>query len=86
MDAFGKIGRQFLDALLDELGGLECVRARRERDRDAGAGMAVHARDGAIIIGAEFNPRDIPKANRRAAGIGLEDDIAELLGRLKLAL
>ena len=59
------------------------VRSRRLKDRDDGAGLAVHPRYLLIVQRAEFDPRDILQPHHRAVRIGADHDLAELFRRLK---
>ena len=51
-----------------------------------GAGMAVDADDRAVIFGAELDPRDVAEPDRRAARVGLEDDLRNCSGVWSLRL
>ena len=81
MQARREAARLPLDLGLDQLGGGERVGAGGEADRDAGAGMAVDPAEDLVILGAELDPGDVREVDDRAVGLGLEDDVAELLGR-----
>ena len=49
----------------------------------SGSRMAVHPGDGGIILGAELHPGDVAKEDARARRVLLDDDVAELIGRLQ---
>ena len=75
--------RDFGDLGLDQIRGSQRVGARFERDADAGARVAVGADRRGIIVGAQLDPRDIAEQNARSGWIGLDDDVAELVGGLQ---
>ena len=53
---------------------------------DARGGLAIQTRRCGIGLGAQFNARDIPEANRGAISLGAQHDIAELLDTGKLPI
>ncbi len=73
--------RRLLDLRLDEFGSLQRVRPWRELDCHADRGMAVQAAGVGVILGAELDARDVVQPHHRAVGTGLDDDLAELVGR-----
>ena len=80
--AVGEIGAKLGHPRLDAVGGLECVGARRQRDRHARSGVTIDTDDRAVIFGADLDPRDILDPHRRAIGQCLQHDILELFDRL----
>ena len=66
--------------------GLHRIGAGREIDADRDRRLAIEAAFDVLVLGAEFDPRDIAHAQQRAVGIGAQHDIAELLGRRQAAL
>src|SRR3546814_9320993 len=83
LEARGEGFRAFGDRVLDDLRGRQRVRAGGERHREARAGMPVDAAQHIIALRAQLDLRDIGEPYRGAARLRLEDDVAELLGRLE---
>ena len=44
-------------------------------------GWPLSAADGRVVLAAELDPGDVAERTLRAVGSGLDDDVAELLGR-----
>ena len=91
------VGNGILDARRKEAGELshlcvdrvrcrERISGRRELDADRGRRLTVEARREGVAFAADFDPRDITEAYRRAVRIGAQHDRSELLRRGELAL
>jgi hypothetical protein len=74
------------DVRLDQLGGLERVSAGGEQHRDTRARMPVDAAARVVVLGAEFDPRDVLELDGGAVALRLEDDVGELFGGLQARL
>ena len=70
----------------DRVDGLERIGARRQHDGGARRRLAVEQALDGVGIRAQFDPGDIAQMHHRARRIGLDDDVAELFGRLQLRL
>src|SRR5262249_36495623 len=78
--------RQVFDLRLHRVGGVERVGAGGQAHRDTGCGPAVVERDGAVVVAAQLDPRDIPQQHRGAAFGSAQHDALELVGPLQAAV
>ncbi len=70
----------------DGLGGIERVGAAGEPDRDAGGRPAVVLGIDVVVLPAEADLGHVLEPDLRAVAVDLEQDLAELLGRLQARL
>lgn len=78
--------RQMLQTRLDRLCGLQRIATRRELHRHGGHGLAVETGIEAVVLAPQLHPRHIVNPHTGAIIIGAQDNIAERLHRLQLAL
>jgi len=84
-NALGKVLLQFRHASLDGLGDIQGVAVGSNAHGDGGGRLAVDAGEDVVVLGAEFDARDVPDPQRRAVGLGADDDVAEFLWGLQAA-
>ena len=75
--------RQFGHLGLHAIGDIERIGVGQLVDREARIGLAVDVRGLGVGLGAQLDPADVPHPNDPAAIalLGLDDDVAEFLGR-----
>jgi len=81
--AVGQVGRQRRHPRLDQFRGLERIGPRRQLQRHARRWMTVQLGRSSIAFIAQFHPRDVGQMDDGPVALRLDDDVAELLGRLQ---
>ena len=86
LDRFRQAAGDLLEALLDVLDDVERVDAEAlQHDAARDLAFAVQFGDAAPLVGTEFDPRDVAQQDRRAVA-DLQDDVAEVVDALQIAL
>ena len=86
LDRFRQAGGDFLKPLLDVLDDFQRVEAEAlQHDAAGDLALPVQFGDAAPLVGAEFDPRNVPQQHRRAV-VRLQHDVTEVVDRLDVAL
>ncbi len=82
----GRLARSEFGPRFHRIHGLERIGARRQQNGGARRRLSVEQAFDGIGIGAQFDPGDIAQPHHGPRGVGLENDVAELLRCLQLRL
>ena len=86
LNVAGEIFRQLVQSLLDGLGGLQGIGTGCELHSRSHTFVAILARGKAVVELAHLETSHIRQIHHRAIGLGVQHDLAELLGRAQRAL
>ena len=86
LDVGRQARRQLGEHFLDASGRVDGISAGGEVYAKAGSGQAVEARTAGVAFRTDLDARDIAQMDDRAVSARLQDDVAELVRRLQLAL